>query len=94
AAHTAEVGSNTEVELEELVKDEEALQEDKEQATGDDAESVQIDGDEYVGVDVYDNDYYACDDEEEHMFALTEHCRRQLTSCEDFDILLKRRSAL
>ncbi|KAG6875454.1 hypothetical protein C0993_009162, partial [Termitomyces sp. T159_Od127] len=32
-----------------------------------------IDGDEDVAVDVYDNDYYACDDEEEHMFALMEH---------------------
>ena len=40
----------------------------------DDAESVQIDGNEYVAVDIYDSDYYARDDEEEHLFALTE-CR-------------------
>ncbi|KAG6885196.1 hypothetical protein C0992_005342 [Termitomyces sp. T32_za158] len=77
AAHTAAVGSNAEsdadAELEELIKDEEALQEDKELIAGDDAKSIQIDGDEYVAVDVYDNDYYARDDEEEHMFALTEH---------------------
>ncbi|KAG6875655.1 hypothetical protein C0992_002931 [Termitomyces sp. T32_za158] len=73
AAHMAAVGSDAEAEPEELIEDEEALQEDKEEAAGDDAESVQIDGDEYIAVDVYVNDYYACDDEEEHMFALTEH---------------------
>ncbi|KAG6884541.1 hypothetical protein C0992_006107 [Termitomyces sp. T32_za158] len=77
AAHMAAVGSNAEsnadVELDELVGDKEALQEDEEPAAGDDAKSVQIDGDEYVAVDVYDNDYYARDDEEEHMFALMEH---------------------
>ncbi|KAG6895648.1 hypothetical protein C0992_000189 [Termitomyces sp. T32_za158] len=77
AAHTAAVGSNaennTDAEPEELVRDKEALQEDKELAAGDDTESIQIDGDKYVAVDVFDNDYYACDDEEEHMFALTEH---------------------
>ncbi|KAG6859288.1 hypothetical protein C0995_009949, partial [Termitomyces sp. Mi166 len=39
----------------------------------DDAESVHIDGDEYVTVNIYDNEYYACDDKEEHLFALTEH---------------------
>ncbi|KAG6869927.1 hypothetical protein C0992_001567 [Termitomyces sp. T32_za158] len=45
----------------------------EEQSAVDDVESVQIDGDEYVAVDVYDNDYYARDDKEEHMFALTKH---------------------
>ncbi|KAG6870942.1 hypothetical protein C0995_009561, partial [Termitomyces sp. Mi166 len=39
----------------------------------DDAESIHIDGDKYVTVDVYDNEYYARDDEEEHLFALTKH---------------------
>ncbi|KAG6878973.1 hypothetical protein C0992_006228 [Termitomyces sp. T32_za158] len=77
AAHMAAVESkaesDAEAEQEELVEDEEVLQEVEEQATGDDAESIQIDGDKYVAVDVYNNDYYTCDDEEEHMFALTEH---------------------
>ncbi|KAG6874674.1 hypothetical protein C0992_007007 [Termitomyces sp. T32_za158] len=77
AAHMAAVGSNaesnTDAEPEELVKDKEAPQEGEEQSAGDDAESIQIDGDEYVAVDVYNNDYYTRDDEEEHMFALTEH---------------------
>ncbi|KAG6877308.1 hypothetical protein C0993_008689 [Termitomyces sp. T159_Od127] len=76
AVHMAAVGSNTESETEEpgeLVHDEEALQEVEEQLVVDDAESIQIDGDEYIAVDVYDNDYYACDDKEEHMFSLMEH---------------------
>ncbi|KAG6894995.1 hypothetical protein C0992_003588 [Termitomyces sp. T32_za158] len=73
AAHMAVVGSDADAEQEELVKDEEAPQEVKEQAAGDDAKSVQIYGDEYIAVDVYNNDYYAHDDKEEHMFALTEH---------------------
>ncbi|KAG6882766.1 hypothetical protein C0992_010721, partial [Termitomyces sp. T32_za158] len=73
AAHMAAVESDTDAEPEELVNDEEAPQEDKEPIAGEDAESVQINGDEYVAVDVYDNNYYARDDEEEHMFALTEH---------------------
>ncbi|KAG6874855.1 hypothetical protein C0993_011908, partial [Termitomyces sp. T159_Od127] len=51
----------------------EVPQEVEEQSAVDNAESVQIDGDEYVVVDVYDNDYYAHDDEEEHLVALTEH---------------------
>ncbi|KAG6867440.1 hypothetical protein C0993_002743, partial [Termitomyces sp. T159_Od127] len=57
----------------ELIDDKEAPQEVEEQLVVKDAESIQIDGDEYVAVDIYDNDYYAYDDEEEHMFALTEH---------------------
>ncbi|KAG6878482.1 hypothetical protein C0992_008042 [Termitomyces sp. T32_za158] len=73
AAHTAAVGSDADAQQEELVEDEEVPHKVKEQAAGDDAKSVQIDGDKYVTVDIYDNDYYACDDEEEHMFALTEH---------------------
>ncbi|KAG6873564.1 hypothetical protein C0993_001322, partial [Termitomyces sp. T159_Od127] len=51
----------------------EVPQDVEEQSAVDDAESVQINGDEYVAVDVYDNDYYARDDEEEHLVALTEH---------------------
>ncbi|KAG6886334.1 hypothetical protein C0992_004502, partial [Termitomyces sp. T32_za158] len=75
AAHTAAVerdaDSNADAEPDELVDDEEAPREDEELIAGDDAESVQIDGDKYIAVDVYNNDYYAQDDEEEHMFALT-----------------------
>ncbi|KAG6870834.1 hypothetical protein C0995_010276, partial [Termitomyces sp. Mi166 len=68
AAHTAAMNSN-----EELIDDEEAPPEVEELESDDDAESVHIDGDEYVTVDIYDNKYYAHDDEEEHLFALTEH---------------------
>ncbi|KAG6859391.1 hypothetical protein C0995_009041, partial [Termitomyces sp. Mi166 len=58
---------------EELVNDKEVPPEVEEPEGDDDAESVHIDGDEYVTVDVYNNEYYAHDDEEEHLFALTEH---------------------
>ncbi|KAG6875172.1 hypothetical protein C0992_004910 [Termitomyces sp. T32_za158] len=68
AAHTAAVGSNADAELEELVEDKAAPQEGRSSLL-----SIQIDGDEYIAVDIHDNDYYTCDDEEEHMFALTEH---------------------
>ncbi|KAG6872454.1 hypothetical protein C0992_009609 [Termitomyces sp. T32_za158] len=78
APHTAAVESNAEsnaeADPEETAHDNEEVPQDvEEQSVVDDAERVQIDGDEYVAVDVYDNDYYARDDEEEHMFALTEH---------------------
>ncbi|KAG6877854.1 hypothetical protein C0992_009132, partial [Termitomyces sp. T32_za158] len=69
----AAVGSNAEEDQKELIEDEEAPQEVEEQLVTDDAESIQIDGDEYVAVDVYDNDYYAHNNKKEHMFALTEH---------------------
>ncbi|KAG6858815.1 hypothetical protein C0995_013731 [Termitomyces sp. Mi166 len=76
AAHTAaensDVKSNTEENQEELI-DKEVPPEVEEPEGDNDAESVHIDGDEYVTVDVYDNEYYAHDDEEEHLFALTEH---------------------
>ncbi|KAG6863673.1 hypothetical protein C0993_010671, partial [Termitomyces sp. T159_Od127] len=72
AAVGSDVESRTE-ELGELASNEEALQEAEEQSVVNDAESVQIDGDRYVAVDMYNNDYYTCDDKEEHMFALTEH---------------------
>ncbi|KAG6892909.1 hypothetical protein C0992_011978, partial [Termitomyces sp. T32_za158] len=55
AAHTAAVESDaksaTEAEPEELVDDEEGPQEGEEPSAGDDAKSVQINGDEYVAVD-------------------------------------------
>ncbi|KAG6884611.1 hypothetical protein C0993_009597 [Termitomyces sp. T159_Od127] len=73
AAHMAvesDAESKTE-ELGELAGDKEATQKAEEQLVVNNAESVQIDRDEYVAVDVYDNDYYTCDDKEEHMFALT-----------------------
>ncbi|KAG6877183.1 hypothetical protein C0993_009581 [Termitomyces sp. T159_Od127] len=76
-AHTAVAGSVSESdgakELGEPIEDEGAPQEAKEQSVVDDAENVQIDSDEYVTVNVYDNDYYACNDEEEHMSTLFEH---------------------
>ncbi|KAG6874952.1 hypothetical protein C0992_005808 [Termitomyces sp. T32_za158] len=66
--------SDTEAGPEEPAHDNEEVPQDvEEQSAVDAAESVQIDGDEYVAVDVYDNNYYAHDDEEEHMFALTKH---------------------
>ncbi|KAG6859663.1 hypothetical protein C0995_006096, partial [Termitomyces sp. Mi166 len=77
AAHTAvknsNVESNAEENQEELVDNEEVPPEVEEPEGDDDAESVHINGDKYVTVDVYDNKYYAHDDEEEHLFALTEH---------------------
>ncbi|KAG6891808.1 hypothetical protein C0995_007668, partial [Termitomyces sp. Mi166 len=65
--------SNAEEEQEELVDDEEVPPEVEELEAEDDAESVHIDRDEYVTVDVYDNEYYTCEDDEEHLFALTEY---------------------
>ncbi|KAG6898730.1 hypothetical protein C0995_008679 [Termitomyces sp. Mi166 len=89
AAHTAavnsDVESNAEEDQEELVDDEKAPPEVEELEGDDNAESIHIDGDEYVAVDIYDNKYYARDGEEEHLFALTEHqgdkciCMRHIT---------------
>ncbi|KAG6884048.1 hypothetical protein C0995_011069, partial [Termitomyces sp. Mi166 len=65
--------SNAEEDQEELVKDEEVPPEVEEPEAEDDAESIHIDGDEYITVDIYDNKYYTCEDDEEHLFALTEY---------------------
>ncbi|KAG6861228.1 hypothetical protein C0993_002740, partial [Termitomyces sp. T159_Od127] len=78
AAHTAavesDVESNAEAGPEEPAHDNKEVPQDvEEQSAVDDAESVQINGDEYIAVDVYNNDYYARDDKEEHLVALTEH---------------------
>ncbi|KAG6858751.1 hypothetical protein C0995_014247, partial [Termitomyces sp. Mi166 len=77
AAHTAaadsDAESNVEEDQEELVKDEEVPPEVEDLEAEYDAESVHIDGDEYVMVDVYDNKYYTREDDEEHLFALTEY---------------------
>ncbi|KAG6870214.1 hypothetical protein C0995_014561 [Termitomyces sp. Mi166 len=73
AAVNSNVESNAEEDQKELVDDEEAPPEVEEIEGDDSAKSVHIDGDKYVAVDVYDNKYYARDDEEEHLFALTEH---------------------
>ncbi|KAG6893911.1 hypothetical protein C0995_015670, partial [Termitomyces sp. Mi166 len=77
AAHTAaadsDAESNAEEDQKELVNDEEVPPEVEEPGDEDDAESIHIDGDEYVTVDVYDNEYYTHEDEEEHLFALTEY---------------------
>ncbi|KAG6870989.1 hypothetical protein C0995_009217, partial [Termitomyces sp. Mi166 len=59
AAHTAvknsDVESNAEENQEELVNDKEVSPEVEEPEGDDDAESVHIDGDEYITVDIYDN---------------------------------------
>ncbi|KAG6871105.1 hypothetical protein C0995_008158 [Termitomyces sp. Mi166 len=65
--------SNAKEDQEELVNDEEVPPEVEKPGDEDDAESVHIDGDEYITVDVYDNEYYTHEDEEEHLFALTEY---------------------
>ncbi|KAG6870548.1 hypothetical protein C0995_012308, partial [Termitomyces sp. Mi166 len=73
AAANSDAESNTEEEQEELINDKEVPPEVEEPEAEDDAESVHINGDEYVTVDVYDNKYYTCEDDEEHLFALTEY---------------------
>ncbi|KAG6858022.1 hypothetical protein C0995_003317, partial [Termitomyces sp. Mi166 len=73
AVKNSDVESNAEENQEELVNDKEVPPEVEEPEGDDDAESIHIDGDKYVTVDVYDNEYYARDDKEEHLFALTEH---------------------
>ncbi|KAG6868460.1 hypothetical protein C0995_004146, partial [Termitomyces sp. Mi166 len=77
AAHTAAADSDAESDVEEdqeeLVKDKEVPPEVEDFEAEYDAESVHIDGDEYVTVDVYDNKYYTREDDEEHLFALTEY---------------------
>ncbi|KAG6886360.1 hypothetical protein C0995_008343 [Termitomyces sp. Mi166 len=77
AAHTAAADSDAESDVEEdqeeLVKDEEVPPEVEDLEAEYDAESIHINGDEYVTVDVYDNEYYTCEDDEEHLFALTEY---------------------
>ncbi|KAG6883438.1 hypothetical protein C0995_012317, partial [Termitomyces sp. Mi166 len=77
AAHTAAADSNAESnaeeDQEELVNDEEVLLEMEEPGDEDDAESVHIDEDEYITVDIYNNEYYTREDDEEHLFALTEY---------------------
>ncbi|KAG6855438.1 hypothetical protein C0995_006177, partial [Termitomyces sp. Mi166 len=73
AAKNSDVESNVEENQKELVDNKEVPPEVEEPEGDDDAESIHIDGDEYVTVDIYDNEYYAHDNEEEHLFALTEH---------------------
>ncbi|KNZ79594.1 hypothetical protein J132_09095 [Termitomyces sp. J132] len=58
AVASSDVESNAEEDQEELVNDEEAPPEVEEPEGDDNAKSVQIDGDEYIAVDVYDNKYY------------------------------------
>ncbi|KAG6898669.1 hypothetical protein C0995_008889, partial [Termitomyces sp. Mi166 len=74
-APKAQVNAESDVEedQEELVKDEEVPLEVEDFEAEYDAESVHIDGDEYVTVDVYDNESYTCEDDEEHLFALTKY---------------------
>ncbi|KAG6858631.1 hypothetical protein C0995_015217, partial [Termitomyces sp. Mi166 len=77
AAHTAAADSDAESDVEEdqeeLVKDEEVPPEEKDLEAEYDTESIHIDGDEYVMVDIYDNEYYIREEDEEHLFALTEY---------------------
>ncbi|KAG6864450.1 hypothetical protein C0995_006235, partial [Termitomyces sp. Mi166 len=65
--------SSAEEDQEELVNDKGVPSEVEEPGEEDDAESIHIDGDEYITVDVYDNEYYTHEDDEEHLFALTEY---------------------
>ncbi|KAG6858560.1 hypothetical protein C0995_015690, partial [Termitomyces sp. Mi166 len=73
AAASSNAESNAEEEQEELVNDEEVPPEVEELEAEDDTESVHINGDEYITVDVYDNEYYTREDDKEHLFALTEY---------------------
>ncbi|KAG6871062.1 hypothetical protein C0995_008706 [Termitomyces sp. Mi166 len=73
AVKNSDVESNAEENQEELDDDEEVPPEVEEPEGDDDAESIHIDGDEYITVDIYDNEYYAHDNKKEHLFALTEH---------------------
>ncbi|KAG6875427.1 hypothetical protein C0995_008271, partial [Termitomyces sp. Mi166 len=65
--------SDVEEDQEELVNDEEVPPEVEDPEAEDDAESAHINGDEYVTVDVYDNEYYTREGDEEHLFALMEY---------------------
>ncbi|KAG6859240.1 hypothetical protein C0995_010495, partial [Termitomyces sp. Mi166 len=56
--------SNVEEEQEELVNNEEVPPEVEDPEAEDDNESVHIDGDEYITVDVYNNEYYTHEDDE------------------------------
>ncbi|KAG6867151.1 hypothetical protein C0993_006241 [Termitomyces sp. T159_Od127] len=67
-----DVVSDIEEDPEELIENKEEDPSGKEHSVVDSVESVMINGDKYVAVDVYDNDYYAWEDEEEHLFALTD----------------------
>ncbi|KAG6859187.1 hypothetical protein C0995_010851, partial [Termitomyces sp. Mi166 len=77
AAHTAAADSNAESDIEEdqeeLVKDEEVSPEEEDLEAEYDTESVHINGDEYVMVNIYDNEYYTREEDEEHLFALMEY---------------------
>ncbi|KAG6893350.1 hypothetical protein C0995_000800, partial [Termitomyces sp. Mi166 len=77
AVHTAAADSDAESDVEEdqekLIKDEEVPPEEEDLEAEYDAESVHINGDEYITVDVYDNEYYTCEENEEHLFALMEY---------------------
>ncbi|KAG6867558.1 hypothetical protein C0993_001219, partial [Termitomyces sp. T159_Od127] len=71
AAASTDAVSNVGDELGEPAEDKNTESGMKEQSVVDDAESVHIDEDEYIAIDVYENGYYTCDDKEKHMFALT-----------------------
>ncbi|KAG6869871.1 hypothetical protein C0995_016583, partial [Termitomyces sp. Mi166 len=77
AVHTAAADSDAESDVEEdqeeLVKDKEVPLEVEDLEAEYDAESVHINGDEYVTVNIYDSKYYTREDDEEHLFALTEY---------------------
>ncbi|KAG6867082.1 hypothetical protein C0993_006978 [Termitomyces sp. T159_Od127] len=79
AAHTAaapsvhDIESDIKEDPEELIKNEEKHLAVEEHSVVDNIESIIIDRDEYVAVNIYDNDYYAQEDKEEHLFALIRH---------------------
>ncbi|KAG6876957.1 hypothetical protein C0993_011628, partial [Termitomyces sp. T159_Od127] len=60
---------NIEEDLKELIKNKEEDLAGEEHSVVDNLESIMINGDKYVIVNVYDNDFYAQEDEEEHLFA-------------------------
>ncbi|KAG6875945.1 hypothetical protein C0993_006640 [Termitomyces sp. T159_Od127] len=64
--------SNVKEDPKELIEDKEGELAEEEHSVVDNVESIMIDGDEYIAADIYDNDYYAQENEEEHMFALTD----------------------
>ncbi|KAG6898988.1 hypothetical protein C0993_002009 [Termitomyces sp. T159_Od127] len=76
AMHTAaapsehDIVSDIKEDPEELVKNEQEDHAGKEHSVVSSVKSVMIDGDKYIAVDIYDNDYYVQKDEEEHLFAL------------------------
>lgn len=56
---------------EKIVESKKKLQDVAKDLEADDTESIWIDGNKYIAVDMYDSDYYTFEDKDEHLFALT-----------------------